>query len=405
MTRRTLHFLAVAAVVTSFAYGLYRLFALRFSGGDVFPPYSSLRADPLGSRAFFEGLQLLPRPRVRRLVEPLWTLRSATNTTLLVLGADAVTFHESSDAEVADLDAVLKLGGRIVVALEPVNEEPFAARIRQPTPGTTPPKTKPGRRPPGARGLSNPHEVSLRTRWGFDVAYDKLELDDQKVAKPVIVTRTNGTPALPESLRWHTATVFTHLDDVWHPIYLRDDKPVLIERRMGAGSIVLSSDSFFISNEALRTERHPTLLAWLVGSADQVVFDEVHLGVTVDPGIATLARRYRLHGVFAALILLAGLYVWKSASPFVPAVGDSLQTAGAVAGRDASSGFVNLLRRGVPARQLLDTCFEEWRQHPPAGGPSMERKLSRIEEAHAAAVAASDPVGGYRQITQILSER
>ena len=44
-----------------------------------------------------------------------------------------------------------------------------------------------------------------------------------------------------------------------------------------------------------------------------VVFDEEHNGLRDNPGIASLARKYRLHGVIAGLILLAGLFVWKKA--------------------------------------------------------------------------------------------
>ena len=39
--------------------------------------------------------------------------------------------------------------------------------------------------------------------------------------------------------------------------------PVVIERQYGNGSIVLVADSFLVSNEALRSERHPRLLARL----------------------------------------------------------------------------------------------------------------------------------------------
>src|ERR1700727_2548895 len=49
-----------------FACGLALLFELRFAHGDVYPAYSSLRADPLGTMAFYEGLSKIPGLSVRR---------------------------------------------------------------------------------------------------------------------------------------------------------------------------------------------------------------------------------------------------------------------------------------------------------------------------------------------------
>ena len=36
------------------------LFQLRFEQGDIYPAYSSLRADPLGTKVFYESLETLP---------------------------------------------------------------------------------------------------------------------------------------------------------------------------------------------------------------------------------------------------------------------------------------------------------------------------------------------------------
>src|SRR6185295_18194593 len=108
----------------------------------------------------------------------------------------------------------------------------------------------------------------------------------------------------------HTALHFGQTNSSWRTIYGRiagtNVEPVVIERTMGSGSIVLCADSFHFSNEALRREREPELLAWFIGPAREIVFDETHLGVQEAPGVATLARKYRLGSVFVALLILAG---------------------------------------------------------------------------------------------------
>ena len=91
--------LAVAALLAAgFFAGAARLFTLRFESGDIYPPYSSLRADPLGAMALYESLAALPGASAARHMKPLesapaggvvfytgvapWTLRFATGKQL-----------------------------------------------------------------------------------------------------------------------------------------------------------------------------------------------------------------------------------------------------------------------------------------------------------------------------------
>ena len=74
-----LFLLAIAAL---FFYGVIELMNTRFEAGDVYPPYSSYRSDPLGSRAFYDGLDLLPEVKSSRNVEPLSRLPGTSETVL-----------------------------------------------------------------------------------------------------------------------------------------------------------------------------------------------------------------------------------------------------------------------------------------------------------------------------------
>jgi hypothetical protein len=200
---------------------------------------------------------------------------------------------------------------------------------------------------------------------------------------------------LPRSISWHSTLVFTNLHAGWKTIYARGRNPVLIERPLGNGTLVFAADTYLVSNEALLRERHPTLLAWLIGPATRVIFDETHLGVAEEPGVATLLRKYRLHGLLAALAALAALFVWRQSVPFVPAT-DEHAGANHVAGRTAAAGFVNLLRRSIPANKLLAVCVAEWEKSFPRHSrlPSV-RKLAQ----------GQDPVVAYHNIRQLFSER
>ena len=64
--KRHLSILLLLACAAGFAFGLVQLFRLRFAAGDVYPAYSSLRSDPLGTMAFCESLERMPGLSVRR---------------------------------------------------------------------------------------------------------------------------------------------------------------------------------------------------------------------------------------------------------------------------------------------------------------------------------------------------
>jgi hypothetical protein len=220
---------------------------------------------------------------------------------------------------------------------------------------------------------------------------------------------------LPETLATHTAVYFDQLNPAWQVVYARrtttNELPVLITRAMGGGALVLAADSFPFSNEALRRERQSGLLSWLIGSSTRVVFDEAHLGVRESPGVATLARQYRLGGLFLAALVLAGLFVWKNSAAFPPADNraPAPAQAEAAAGSDATSGFVQLLRRHVRPADLMKACLTEWKAHlPPEARPSpmrLEAMQARIDAENALPPAKRNPIRLYGQFHQILAAK
>ena len=156
---------------------------------------------------------------------------------------------------------------------------------------------------------------------------------------------------------------------------------------------------------ALRKDRHADLLAWLVGPAKQVVFDEAHFGIVEAPGVSTLIRKYRLFGLGAGLILLAALFIWKNSISFVPPYPEA-KREDFVAGKDAAAGFVNLLRRNVPARDLLNVCFAEWTKSLSRGTPHLiarvDQAQSVLETENARPPRDRNPVRTYQEISRIL---
>ncbi len=392
-----------------FGAGVYRLFQLRFESGDVYPPYSSLRADPLGTMALFEGLNRMPSLEAQRDFSPENRLPEGRATAYLHLAARSLDWSLLPEDLFVQIEAFVIQGGRLVIAFRPEPVKPISIRGTPPTAG--PPATKPGQPPSRRKKTTTPEEgprtISLENRWGVALHHVPLKLGDGDTYEPVAVENVSALP-LPEVLDWHSGLVLTNVHRPWQTVYARDSNPVVVERKWGAGSIVIATDSYLLSNEALSQEAHADLLAWLVSPARVIYFDEAHLGLIEAPSVTGLIRQYRLHGVMAALLLLAGLFIWKNSIPFVPPYSLKLPP-GYVEGKDNSAGFLNLLRRNLAPADLLKTCFDEWTKSLTQGNPHLIARVDRaqelLEQDRARLARERQPVKVYREIAQALKSR
>jgi hypothetical protein len=396
LNRRAALWFALLLMLAAFGYGVVQLFNLRFEAGDVYPHYSSLRGDPLGTRIFFESLESLDRAHVHRFVRSIEHLPEGKNATLFVFG---LPWSEMSaeENEYRALEGFVQSGGRLVVTLYPEIAKPrfFTSGLGTNRPAFKNPRLDDERRHP---------PVNLREKWNFGFEYVPASRDTRLLA-PITVTRKETLP-LPPALTWHSALILTNLDANWRVIYARGTNAVMIEQSHGHGSIAIATDSYFVSNEAMQKERSADLLAWLAGDSLEIYFDETHLGVQEHPGVATLARRYKLHGGIAALLALAALFIWKSSAVFVPRTADSADAA-SVLGRDSAAGFENLLRRSIAPKDLLQTALDEWHKSSRLDAratPPRREKIRAIVEAFNAA-EKPNAVDTYREIARVLNRK
>ena len=341
------------AVGAGFAYGLARLFELRFAEGDIYPPYSSLRSDPMGAKALYDSLALLPGVSVTRNFRPLERL-TCTGCTVFLFGLEPFAFERLTDDKFQELENVAKGGARVVIAMRPVR------RLTPPKAGAVPPKKDP---------------QTIEKRWGVAFGYIASETPD-------VEERRGSMPK-------QTALYF-----------LDGGKRVSRwEHKFGDGVIILVASSYPFSNEALDRDRDTELLASLAGPSKSIVFDEAHLGVGESQSVATLIRKYQLQGVVAALLLLAGLFAWKNSAALLPPKSTSGSDDGPrEATGDAVSGLAHLLRRHVPRTALFRVCVTEWERSRSCS----PEKTGRIKALAANAIGADE---GYRKASRILAER
>jgi hypothetical protein len=352
---KTMAGVIMALLLLIFVVGVARLFILRFESGDVYPAYSSLRSDPLGTRALYESLENIDSVMVGRNYRPLESLEFEPGTTFFYFGSSASGNDWVPEKLVKVFDRLTQSGGRLVLTFLPVTKSNSAAPPRE---------NSESQRVEGGRGSkdSGPNKlVSIKKHWGIGLAFkENLPLkDDKHLAIEATSTRTD----LPPVISWHTNLYFDLFENVWQPLYSYEGLPLIVERSYGKGSILLCADSFFISNEALWSERHPQLLVWLIGGNSKIIFDETHFGIYKQPSVAQLLRHYRFHWFFAALVVLALLFIWKSTSYFVPPPQDDvLAGADVVSEKDYTQGLIALLRRNIAGSQVLQVCAREWEQ-------------------------------------------
>src|ERR1017187_2011400 len=202
----------IIALAGAFLFGLWKLYELRFTAGDIYPQYSSLRADPLGTKALYESLQQIPDISTARNYREIESLPKGKST-VLFLGENPFLFELMPEDEIKEYEALAASGARVVIAMRPVNrqrEEPLDKK---------PPNQKPDDK--------KPHEAPVfEKRWGIHFGY---------ITRPA--TQAEEEPGTNPKL---TA------------LYFRVDNKVLhrVERPFGTGAIVLLASCYPMSNEA-----------------------------------------------------------------------------------------------------------------------------------------------------------
>ncbi len=397
--KRYVPIVVLLACATIFAGTFFLLLKSRFEVGDVYPPSSSLRSDPLGTMILFESLQALPGVQTLRDFNAVNRLPPGQATTYLHFAAGADDWTLVPPELYRTLDQFLLEGGRLVITFKPEFSRKDEAGKKEPKKSKSDSEKEADKAKEKEERTSTSTWISLKEKWGLELFRDRNE------ARGHLVKNVSSL-ALPATQQWHGDLTLKDPDSSWTVIYQGDKGPVVAERKRGPGSIVVATDSYFVSNEALVRDRQPELLAWLIGSSKTIVFDEAHFGILETPGIAALARKYRLHGGVAALLVLAGLFVWKNSFSLAPPRSAADHSPDVVSGRNAATGFVGLLRRNIPGDRILEVCLEEWRKAFALGSRVTPREKAAVDDIVTAEASLAprdrDPVGAAQKIHAAL---
>ena len=113
--------IAGAVLVGALVWGVEQVVVSPLETGDVYPAFSSLRSDPMGTRALYESLAETPGITVERLYKERTEL-SGSNDVMFVLGVDPVSWSGLKAKELEAYEKLVANGGRLVIGFLPVRE-------------------------------------------------------------------------------------------------------------------------------------------------------------------------------------------------------------------------------------------------------------------------------------------
>ncbi len=220
----------------------------------------------------------------------------------MILGIDPISWDEIEQKTITQYESLVANGGRLVFGFLPVRKP--SKKLEYPL---------------------------LMDRWQVGFRY----LSDNEGGETA-----SGIP--------RDSAMYFQPDESWTVDLKEEDVPVVIERKFGAGTIVLVAQSYPLSNEGLRETRDAKEIAGLLGPARRILFDENHFGIEESGSVTTLMRKYHLEPAIAVLLVVAFLFLWRSASSLLPPRNSGDEEA--VTGRDSQEGLVSLLERSLPQK-------------------------------------------------------
>ena len=375
--------LVLVALLALFIWGLQQVARAPLASGEAYPPYSSLRADPLGTKALHDSLQALPELSVARQYRNSAELPK--QSALLQLGVNATPWRRMSKQAILADEKRLAAGGRLIIAFLPENpqkvfeNEELDADAPDAKPRRPKDDTKNDTQADDDAASYDPAN-SVGSRWNVKLAFRERG-EKEKV---------------PDGLPKQTALSLS-LGPEWQVLGTINDLPVVAERPLGGGSVVLVTDSYPLSNEGLRDGRDVALLAGILGGAQRIYFDENQLGVSETGSVAGLIRKYHMQSAVGVLLVAAFLFIWRSSSSFLPATAAPNEI---ITGRQTQDGMASLLRSTASEDQLVPLCYDEWLRS--AAKDSVRNAKAGLVKKQLEG-AGKDPVAAYRAACAVIT--
>ena len=386
---KVLAYVLVVVTIGTFVVVALQTFEVRLETQEGYPVASSFRADARGCRALYESLHHVPGVQTARCLRTFSNLPPADGKSLIIAGVNPQT-NNLRIQDHKSLSAWAEAGGTVIVALavDDRNSGKAGSRDYQ----LVPPQKEPGSPSPNTKSTPPAEEFWIEI----------LQSAGVQVFRHVDASARHHfvSSAFAPSGSWLGPLYFRNLQSSWRVVAEADHLPVVIQRSLGRGNMIVIADSYPLTNGALASERETGFLGWLLRKQTTILFDESHFGFMENPGVVSLARRYGLESAFFVLLILALFFVWANRYSLVPKSASRSSESLPVPGQGGEAVFVNLLRRSLPAKDLVSTSAELWRKGMHDAG-----KTRKLDQLLPTLDPGSSAVVRYNQLSQRLNER
>lgn len=431
--KNTIRILLIIGLPLLLLLGIYNIFSLRFSRGDLYPEYSSYRPDPVGCKALHDSLGELGIVMERHF-EKIGKLKQEPNSILIRTGINSISEIYQDES----LHSFIMNGGTFIGFFHASARKIVYAKVAK--------KSEEIEEDEKCEKESEVDKIEdeLNDDDGKEDAEEQDEYSDEDsdtdiesekistpsdrfkailscelsnkskekdakgaaidIAKPTELLTKNGSYIAFPTFSKNTFQVD---DNVWSVLYSTNDAPVMIKRKIGQGYIVLSNSTYFITNEGLKKHRANALIAYLIGDSHRVIFDEYSLGVQENRNIAWLFKKFNLHYLLINLGLIVLLFLWYnfgSLSNLSYVRENSYLESGVIDSKlSSSSGLLNIISKSIKPKELLNISIAEWRKTVKIRNiPKV--KLDKIDKI-IAENKSSNPVMVYKLIEKVLKRK
>ncbi len=342
---------------------------------------SSLRQDPYGTSLLFDSYERAGYHVDRSQDQDSLADQNASRTTAFFIGGYPAGDWELEDGKprtgpkfLGRLENFLARGGRVVLVQ------------------------------PAWRLTSESQGWEIENKW----------IQGSQVSDPAWVSPDlRAMPAGSEAMYLAARAPWLKTDAHWTALYAKPVDPgatadssarvYLAMLPVGKGELVAASQESFLLNEAIKTHPNPVLLDFLAGGRPVIWVDETLHGLHQDQGALWLVQRYRLQAAlllfWAALLTL----LWSLSGDLVRRPPRHWSAEVVRNGESAGVAGQRLLQRSISAERVVAECWEQFDRRSPQDAKAISSDPRWRPRLRAALAMA--PLTGYKELTELISER
>lgn len=375
--RDKLPFITIVLLVLSFIFGSYKIMTMRYKKGDVYPQYSSLRHDPMGTSILFQALNKMGYQVETIMEEKLPEDINPHDSILFYISPSFLISKETRD----HIIGFILRGGRVFVSDENSNRlmDFFDTKV-----------------------VYNENDIGKKADENNE---QKNNMDGQEYDSNIIPLE--GVDFWSEDLKVINKSSLKCKWPNTRAAFKHRDQDIILLLRHGKGNIIISSENYFVSNESLIKEPPVTFLTWVLNGRKNVLVDEYHHGISYKKGTSFLLKKYNLYWFIAYLGFVFFLYLWHVLPYFQtplprPSKGNLLPLS-------SLQGYTQLLTKTIQKKKLLDICINQWIKGSKNrfSMENNEKLIERLTQQTELANMDKDEglISKYNEISNMIKER